>query len=511
MKSFLIKNLPLASILFIAAILRFWNLGVNPPGLFVDEVSNGYNAYSIIKTGRDEYGNFMPLTFKAFGDYNLALSVYILVPSIAVFGLNEFAVRFPSALLGTLTVLLTYFLTKQLFKSGSSFIAHHSSQKNVALVAAFFLAISPWHLQFSRYDHEANFMLFFSILAITCFIYSHKKYPLLILSAISFGLALNTYHGAKIWIPLFLLCIFYWFKKEIISFKFKLLLPFIILAVFALPIIFNIQRSLVRGQSVWIIGKDNQITAFVSGYLSHFSPNFLFTNGDSIGRHAVPGMGELYVFEFPTIVLGLLALITAKTRNTKFLLTWLLIAPIPATLATPVPHALRAITFLPVWSIVASYGLKSFISSKIAKKLKLSLIFAVTSIGLYNFITYLHLYYNHYPKLNARDWSDGCAEVATYAAQVKDQYEVIAVNEQKGCPYIYFLFYGKYDPKAYHPQSHDKKKFDKYEFFSESWEKKTTGIALLIRPEWQIPNPPPKYLKFVYTKNNELVFRISEE
>src|SRR3989344_292895 len=157
MKSFLIKNLPLASILFIAAILRFWNLGVNPPGLFVDEVSNGYNAYSIIKTGRDEYGNFMPLTFKAFGDYNLALSVYILVPSIAVFGLNEFAVRFPSALLGTLTVLLTYFLTKQLFKSGSSFIAHHSSQKNVALVAAFFLAISPWHLQFSRYDHEANF------------------------------------------------------------------------------------------------------------------------------------------------------------------------------------------------------------------------------------------------------------------------------------------------------------------------------------------------------------------
>src|SRR3989344_5415938 len=265
------KNFVILCIFFLAFVLRFYGLGKVPPSLFLDELSNGYNAFSILNTAKDEYGNKLPLTFRSFGDYNPALSVYPLVPSIYVFGLNDFAVRFPSALLGFLTVILTYLITYRIFKKWQ-----------IAAFASFLLAISPWHLQFSRYDHEANFMVFFTILGATLFFFakdnlkSHKNYLLLLLSAISFGLALNTYHGAKIWIPLFLLCIFYWFKKEIISFKFKLLLPFIILAVFALPIIFNIQRSLVRGQSVWIIGKDNQITAFVSGYLSHFSPNFLF-------------------------------------------------------------------------------------------------------------------------------------------------------------------------------------------------------------------------------------------
>lgn len=139
----------LIAIIFIATILRFWDLGSNPPGLFVDEVSNGYNAYSILKTARDEYGNFLPLTFRAFGDYNPALSVYTLVPSIALFGLNDFAVRFPSAIFGVFTVLLTYFLAYQILKD-----------QKIALGASFLLAISPWHLQFSRYDHEANFMLF---------------------------------------------------------------------------------------------------------------------------------------------------------------------------------------------------------------------------------------------------------------------------------------------------------------------------------------------------------------
>ena len=116
MKYFLIKSkVLLILIILLAALLRFYQLGKNPPSLFVDEVSNGYNAYSILKTAKDEYGNFLPVTIRAFGDYNPALSVYLLVPSIAAFGLNEFAVRFPSAILGTLTVLLTYFLIKKLF------------------------------------------------------------------------------------------------------------------------------------------------------------------------------------------------------------------------------------------------------------------------------------------------------------------------------------------------------------------------------------------------------------
>src|SRR3989344_6701054 len=97
-------NRKLTLIIVLAAILRFWHVTQTPPALYWDEVSLGYNAYSILKTARDEHGKFLPLTnFGAFGDYKPPAYIYATVPSIAVFGLNEFAVRFPSALFGTLT------------------------------------------------------------------------------------------------------------------------------------------------------------------------------------------------------------------------------------------------------------------------------------------------------------------------------------------------------------------------------------------------------------------------
>src|SRR3989344_1238336 len=95
-------------ILTFASILRLWNLGGNPPHLTPDEAAVGYNAYSILKTGRDEYGEFLPIIFKSFGDYKPGLYVYLTVPSVAILGLNEFAARLPSAFFGIISVFLIY-------------------------------------------------------------------------------------------------------------------------------------------------------------------------------------------------------------------------------------------------------------------------------------------------------------------------------------------------------------------------------------------------------------------
>src|SRR3989338_10790344 len=103
-------------ILLLAFVLRFYNLSQNPPGLYWDEVSNGYNAYSVLKTAKDEYGVFLPIVFRSYDDYKPPVYVYSIVPSIAVFGLNEFAVRFPSAIAGVLTVFLSYLISLKLFK-----------------------------------------------------------------------------------------------------------------------------------------------------------------------------------------------------------------------------------------------------------------------------------------------------------------------------------------------------------------------------------------------------------
>ncbi len=497
MKSFLTKNFFLIIIMVIAAALRFYQLGQDPPSLFVDEVSNGYNAYSILKTGRDEYGNFLPLVIRSFGDYNPVLSAYLLIPSIAVFGLNEIGVRLPSALLGTLTVLLTYFLVLKLLRS-----------RRIALLSSFLLAISPWHLQFSRYDHEAIFMVFFGILGVVLFLHSSKNLRLLIASTVSFGLALNSYQGAKIWIPVFLMVIFLFYRKEVLAFKYKLIYPFIIFLIFCLPIILNFKNSLIRGQSVGILGTQKPLETFITGYLSHYNPNFLFTNGDNIGRHSVPGMGELYVFEMPLIALGLLFLIRQNTKASKFILAWLLIAAIPPATATPTPHALRGLTFIPIWSTVAACGASVILSAKMKGTLKKGIIFSLLIVAFYNIITYFHLYYVHYPKEKAPDWSDGYKEMVQAVDKIKDGYSSIAISTYYGHPYIFTLFYGKYDPAKYQPQSADQTKFDKFEFFGSSWKKTVAGKALVVTPEWQAH--PNKVLKQIYSINGDLRFNISE-
>ena len=106
----------LACIVGLALFLRIYKVTQIPPSLSWDEVSIGYNAYSILKTGRDEHGKFFPVdAFVAYGDYKPVLPVYLTVPFVALFGLNELAVRLPSVIAGTLTVFLTYFLVLGLF------------------------------------------------------------------------------------------------------------------------------------------------------------------------------------------------------------------------------------------------------------------------------------------------------------------------------------------------------------------------------------------------------------
>src|SRR3989344_4114010 len=103
------KYVPLIFIVTLAFFLRIYKISNFPPGLYSDETTYGYNAYSLLKTGADEYGKVWPLTFKSFGDYKPPMTAWLTIPAIAAFGLNEFSVRLPAAIAGTLTVLIVYF------------------------------------------------------------------------------------------------------------------------------------------------------------------------------------------------------------------------------------------------------------------------------------------------------------------------------------------------------------------------------------------------------------------
>src|SRR3989344_1914413 len=108
MFSLITKNKYLLFIFLLALFLRVWQLGTVPDGFHIDEVKVGWNAYSILKTGLDDRGNSLALYYNSFGDFRPTGIFYITIPSILLFGKNEFAVRFPSALLGALTVFPLY-------------------------------------------------------------------------------------------------------------------------------------------------------------------------------------------------------------------------------------------------------------------------------------------------------------------------------------------------------------------------------------------------------------------
>ncbi|OGD91224.1 hypothetical protein A3D81_02855 [Candidatus Curtissbacteria bacterium RIFCSPHIGHO2_02_FULL_40_17] len=200
-------NLILIVVLALAAVLRFYQLGVNPPSLDWDETAHGYNAYSILKTGRDEYGYKFPLSFRSFDDYKPPIYTYLVVPSVAIFGLNDFAVRLPSATLGVLAVIFTYLMVFELFKN-----------RQIALLTALFLTISPWHLQFSRVAFETNSAIFWSVLGTFAFLKGINAQKIRItlwitLASVAFGINLFMYHNARVFVPIFSLMLIYLFRK----------------------------------------------------------------------------------------------------------------------------------------------------------------------------------------------------------------------------------------------------------------------------------------------------------
>src|SRR3989338_10757572 len=137
-------------ILVLFLVTRLYKISEIPASVYWDEASIGYNAYSILKTGKDEWGDFFPLHFRAFGEFKLPVYIYTSAIFVKLFGLNEFSVRISAVLFSLGVVILTYFLAKKL--SGSI---------QIGLWSIFFITISPWFFIFSRTGFEVTAGLMF--------------------------------------------------------------------------------------------------------------------------------------------------------------------------------------------------------------------------------------------------------------------------------------------------------------------------------------------------------------
>ena len=504
------KKIILIAILILAFLLRVPFLDRYPAGLNADEAAIGYNAYSLIKTGLDEHGTPWPSVFRSFDDYKPAVYFYLVLPFVYFMGLSVTAVRLPSALLGVISVYFIYLLANQLFSKKTP-QGWPQGLPWGGLVAALLLAISPWHLHFSRGGWEANAASAFMVIGLYCLARSLENTKFFFVTTVSFVLALYTYHSLRIVIPLLFIAFVLIYFRDIRSILGKagqlkpvlisVIIGFLLLLPLALQFTSAEGRSRFTGVSVFadegplwealeLRREDgNTLLArvlhnryatytyrFAKNYLSHFSPRFLFIVGDEIARSKVPGLGQAYLFTFPFFILGLLLMLARNGRGEKLVLSWLLIAPVAAALTFQSPHALRAQNMVFPLTIITAVGIYQFFAFIFpwAKKIAVGLCLFTLIIGGYEVARYLHQYYIHYPKELPYAWQYGFAQIAAYTKEHESEYDRIIVSDRYDQPYILMGFFTKYPPEKFQQEiilePRDKfgfstvRKFAKYEF-----------------------------------------------
>lgn len=533
----------LIAIFLLALILRFFNLSSNPPALTWDEASWGYNAYILGQTGRDEFGQF-PVTFlESFGDFKPPVYAYLSIFSVWLFGLNEFSARFASALLGSSTILISYFLVLEIFFNSKN-------KKVYGLIASFLLAISPWHILLSRAAFEANVATFFIILGVFLFLYStRERYQVkfLFLSLLSFLLAMNTFNTSRVFLPLFVLFLFA-FKKRVIFERWKTTLigifPVLLLSV-PLMLFMATPQAQLRFQEVNIFSDlevikrtnqqiqndnnefysrviHNRRLAYAAEYLKHYldnlNPNFLFINGDGNPKFSIRDVGQMYLWELPFIVIGSVLLFRKKEGNWIIIPVWIALGIVPAATARETPHALRIETILPIPQILVSLGLFysfEYMSKMRHRILKINLKALIFSLSIllfiFSFLYFLHNYFNHYPITYASEWQYGYKDAVKFAESKKDDYKNIYFTKDLGRPYIYVLFFGNYSPNTLLSKSNITREalgfvhvnsLGKYKF-SDTLPKPEKG-SLYINTPGKVPSGV-NVLKTFYLPNGEIV------
>ena len=515
-------------IILLASVLRFWQLGNVPPSPDWDEAALGYNAYSILKTGRDEYGTWFPLSLRSFDDYKPPLYMYLAIPSIAVFGLETWAVRLPSAIMGVLAVIGTYFLVLELF--GKLEIRNLTLQK-LALLSAMLLAISPWHLQFSRIAFEANIGVTINIWAVTFFLKGLRSRKSLFVSAVLFGLGFYAYHSERIFLPLLLIILALNWRRHLWQTRKSLIAPIIVGIVTVAPLIpvfFNqstltrlrgtssladqtglLSRSVLKLEddletgNPWGVLFDNRRLVWagtlLNGYLSHYSFRWLFVAGDN-PRHHAPDMGLLYLVELPLLLWGMYSVARVGGNVARVLFGWFLIAPIAASPTTELPHAIRTLVFLPTFQIFTALGIASLISkikdsresgssSARQKYLMPAVVVALLILFGLNITYYLHMYFGHMNREVSQFWQYGYKQAVEYAKANKDKYKKVVVSTKLEQPHMFFLYYLKYDPLRYLQEggtasggfAEAENRFDIYEFRPIQWDKEVKdGLTMYI-------------------------------
>jgi len=504
--------IPLLAIFLLGAGLRLYRLSHVPSALNWDEVSHAFNAYSLLITGADQWGQKLPVSnFRAYGDYPAALNLYFTVPSVWLFGVTDFAARFPHALIGSLSIL-TVFAAAYYWKRSWK----------LALLAGLFVAFEPWTFLPSRAIFQSNWTVILLSLGLALFLKRR-----LTLALVFWGLSLYAYHNTRIFVPLLVLPLL-----PVILRRWQTTLVFLLLFI---PAVVFLALPSTRARSTWVGILDQGAVArieeqrnsgslpvslsrlvynrpvylvfrAVSNYLGYFSPRFLFLSGGTQYQYSVPEFGVLNLINLPFFYLGILFLIknlkSSKNQitNNRFLLWWLLLSPLPAAITRDQYAVIRATTMLPVVQLVAALGVMGVLG-KFSLRVRPTLILTFIVFFCLFAVRYFYIYFTRYNRDYSRDWQYGYKIAVNYAKAKYAQYDKIIFTKYYGEPHEFVLWHWPWSPPVllsdpafawdYHSDWYWVDGFDKFKFVND-WE-----IINFVNS----PHPTEKYLIFSGPEN----------
>jgi 4-amino-4-deoxy-L-arabinose transferase-like glycosyltransferase len=465
-------------ILILAVFLRIFRLESVPPALFGDEIDVGYQAYSLLHTGKDLTGRVLPFYLKSLTEYRTPLFIYSAVPFVGIFGLNEYGVRIPAVFWGIVSIVGIYLLVLRLFN------------KNTALIAAGLTAISPWHLQYSRASFEVTMLISFIIFGVYFFLLGLSKNRYFFVSVILFLSSVYIYSTAVVFVPLLILLLLTLYWKDVSKVKLTNLFLLILTgAVILIPMLVSMVTGEAKErfsaisifQDTVLIDKINLARkgqefynpdgdsvkispsiemffynkpmifaqVFITNYFRSLSPTFLFSEGDINFRQGIHEMGAIYYFECILIILGMFALVKFPWRVASLVFGWLLLAPVPSSLTFQGGfHATRLFIMLPPLIILGAVGANWILENK--KKRSIKVVGGIVALLMvFNIVFYLYRYHVHYGPESWRWWHVGFKEAMQFMKEKEGDYKFVGFNNTYEPSLIRFLFWNGVDPSQF--------------------------------------------------------------
>lgn len=440
----------IAILVLCGAMLRLWNLDSLPQEIHRDEAAIGYNAYSLLHSGQDEYGQPWPINFRSFGDYKLPGLIYTTIPFIHFFDLHVWVLRLPTALYAIFTIPLTYFFARSL-----------GLHRKTSLIATVLVTFSFWHISQARNVYEPMIGLFFSTLTITAWLNAQKKQAWYFLAIISYALGSLYYNLPWLYLPIALAALsLLYYGKGIVTKKAVLVSYAVVLAVFMMigvsvfstsatkssVTLFNnpdlaqlasdsLYVSLVGGTPSRVARLLEQPYSFmvltgIKGYLSAFNPAYIFSTGDGNAWH---NLRSIHLGNSnPALALALLAGVVVIIRNFRkktyqHVAALLLLSPLISATTIDSPITNRLLDFHMMILIISAIGIHTLIEHSKHFIGKISIILFL-GLYLYFFILFATRYFYTYNLTLAPQWNPGVRSQITTIKQREDAYGLIFLS-----------------------------------------------------------------------------------